>query len=137
MTIGVNFASPVGQLRALIPDIELLPDPTDPSKMEYVFSDEHLSALIALNNGNIRLAYSDVLYALGTVEALVSKVIKTEDLQTDGAKLMTQFRMQAAEVRRQAKAEDENIGGLILVEGHTPHRHPELSPFLFPWGVCS
>ena len=43
---------------------------------------------------------------LATSETLISKVIRTDDLQTDGAKLGAELRAQAKELQDQAEKEE-------------------------------
>lgn len=138
----INPNSPVWQLRTLIPDVEKLRVPGTLNEYSYIFPDEMLETYLQINNGNLRLALSDAYYALGSSEAMISRVIKTEDLQTDGAKVMQQFRMQADQIRRQAKSEDVAIGGTVFIDGETLGGcgRPELGPpptYLYSdMGVC-
>lgn len=102
-----DYSTPVWQVRALVPDIEKVPNPNRPfDSAEYLFSDEHLLALLELNSGNVRLAAADACEALGTSEGYIAKVIKTEDLATDGAKLMQAFLARAKQLRAYALDED-------------------------------
>lgn len=102
----VNYETPVGQMRALIPDVEQLPNMVDPTKEpEYMFADDHLLSFLTLENNNVKRAAALACETLGTSEALVAKVIKTEDLQTDGAKVMGQFLARARQLR--ASADDD------------------------------
>lgn len=116
-----DFTTPVWQVRALIPDIEKVPNPNRPySDPEYLFSDEHLQALLDLNNGSVRLAAADACEALGTSEGFIAKVIKTEDLQTDGAKLMAQFLARARQLRLRADREEalDDVDGFDIIPYH-------------------
>src|SRR5690606_19035181 len=85
-----DFASPIGRIRALIPDVEQV-DYSDEGTAQYLFSDAHLSGLYAISSGNdparLYRAAASALRALAVSEGLIQKVIRTEDLQTDGAKL--------------------------------------------------
>lgn len=113
-----DYATEVGKLRALIPDVEELPNPNDPyGPHSYLFEDAHLEAILSVNNGNLRLAAADACEVLGTSEGYIAKVIKTEDLQTDGAKLMGQFLVRARELRRRAREEEasEDVDGFDIV----------------------
>lgn len=71
----------------------------------------------------IRAAAADVLDAIATSEALVGKVIRSQDVTTDGAKLAAELRAQAANHRalaaaEQAAAEAEDDPGLVVLEFH-------------------
>lgn len=117
-----DYSTPVWQVRALIPDIEKVPNPNRPfSAAEYLFGEEHLLALLELNGGNIRLAAADACEALGTSEGYIAKVIKTEDLATDGAKLMQAFLARAKQLRAYALNEDalDGVDGFDLIP-YTP-----------------
>lgn len=83
-----------------IDDVRLLMADTDPAKR--IFSSRQISRFLALNNGNVRRAAAQALDVIASSEVMVSKVIKTQDLQTDGAKVAEALRKQAAELRRQA-----------------------------------
>ena len=112
-----DFTSEVQRVRAFIPDIEKLQNPNRPgSDPEYIFSDEHLRAFLDENGGNVKLAAADACEVLGTSEALILKVITTEDLSTDGAKLMNAYIIRAQQMRNAAKTQIENEdGGFTIV----------------------
>lgn len=102
-----DYSTAVGQTRLLIPDtepLENLKDPLDPAS--YIFSDSQIQAFISLYNGNVKRAAAQAKLVLATSEALISKVIKTDDLMTDGAKLGAELRAQAAELRKEADQDD-------------------------------
>src|SRR5690625_2724149 len=77
-----------------------------------MFEDTQLEGLLELNNGRVRLAAADAVEAIAFSEALISKVITTEDLQTDGAKVATAMLAKARQLRdaddhhRRRKASD-------------------------------
>ena len=85
-----DYTTAVGQVRLLIPDTEQLG-----SVPEYVFSDPQIQAFLALYSNNIKRAAAQAKLVLATSEALINKVIKTDDLSTDGAKLAAELRAQA------------------------------------------
>lgn len=95
----------VQQLRYLIPDIEEI-DWEDTGTPSYLFSDEHLASLLELNNGRVKRAAADAISAIAVSEALISKVIKTEDLQTDGAKVATALFARARQLREDDREDD-------------------------------
>jgi len=102
-----NFATALGQVRALIPDIEQLEDQTDPTAdPQYIFSDAVLNAYLAIYNDNIKRAAAQAKLVLATSEALISKVIKTYDFSTDGAKLGAELRAQAKMLQDEADKDD-------------------------------
>lgn len=102
-----DYSTAVGQVRLLIPDVEQLDNPKDPSAdPQYIFNDDQIQAFIGLYNDNVKRAAAQAKLVLATSEALISKVIKTDDLSTDGAKLGAELRAQAAELRKEADADD-------------------------------
>jgi len=102
-----NFATALGQVRALIPDIEQLEDQTDPTATpQYIFSDAVLNAYLAIYSNNIKRAAAQAKLVLATSEALISKVIKTYDFSTDGAKLGAELRAQAKMLQDEADKDD-------------------------------
>lgn len=105
----IDYTSPVGQVRVLIPDLRKLEDLRDLRKeARYLFTDEEISAFLAVNNGNVKLAAADACDAIGTDRALQLLVLKTDDKQTDGAKLLSAFVARARQLRTQAKEDAES-----------------------------
>lgn len=107
-----DFSSELGRLRALIPDVDQT-DFTDSGEPSYIFSDLHLNAYLALYSSTksqvakVKRAAASAITAIATSEALISKVIRTEDLQTDGAKLATALLSAAGRLNREADADEE------------------------------
>lgn len=103
----IDFSSPVGQVRVLIPDLRKLEDLRDlRNEPRYLFADEEIEALLAVNGGNVKLAAADACDAIGMDKALQLLVLKTDDKQTDGAKLLAAIVGRGRQLRAQAK-EDE------------------------------
>lgn len=98
-----DYSSVVGQIRLLIPDTEQLGDLSDPTATaSYLFSDAQIQAFATLYSNNVKRAAAQAKLVLATSEALISKVIRTDDLQTDGAKLGAELRAQAAQLVSEA-----------------------------------
>ena len=105
----IDFSSPVGQVRVLIPDLRKLEDLRDlRNEPRYLFADEEIKALLAVNSGNVKLAAADACDAIGMDKALQLLVLKTDDKQTDGAKLLSAIVGRARQLRAQAKEDEEN-----------------------------
>lgn len=105
----IDFSSPVGQVRVLIPDLRKLEDLRDlRNEPRYLFADEEIEALLAVNSGNIKLAAADACDAIGMDKALQLLVLKTDDKQTDGAKLLAAIVGRARQLRAQAKEDEVN-----------------------------
>ncbi len=102
-----NYATAIGQVRLLIPDTEQLDDPgTSTVDAAYIFSDSQIQAFLSLYASSVKRAAAQAKLVLATSETLISKVIRTDDLQTDGAKLGAELRAQAKELQDQAEKEE-------------------------------
>lgn len=105
----IDFSSPVGQVRVLIPDLRKLEDLRDlRNEPRYLFADEEIEALLAVNSGSVKLAAADACEAIGMDKALQLLVLKTDDKQTDGAKLLSAIVGRAKQLRAQAREDEEN-----------------------------
>lgn len=105
----IDYASPIGQVRVLIPDLRKLEDLRDlRNEPRYLFTDDEILAFLAVNNGNVKRAAADACDAIGMDKALQLLVLKTDDKQTDGAKLLDAIVKRAKTLREQAKEDDEN-----------------------------
>ena len=89
----------IGMVRLLITD-------TDPARP--IFSDDSaITAFLTLNDSDVRLAAAQALDVMATNEAMVLKVIRNMDLQTDGARVADSLRVHASVLRQQAAADSE------------------------------
>ena len=105
----IDYTSSVGQVRVLIPDLRKLEDLRDlRNEPRYLFTDDEILAFLAINNGNVKLAAADACDAIGMDKALQLLVLKTDDKQTDGAKLLSAIVGRARQLRAQAKEDEEN-----------------------------
>ena len=103
----------IDRVRHLIGDL----DPDDQA-----LTDAQLQVYLDLA-GDVRLAAADALDVIATSETLVGKVIRTQDLQTDGPKVAASLRAHAATLRDQARADDEVDIFDVVYPG--PLRRPE------------
>ena len=113
-TIEVDTMPPATEAQD---DVRLLI--ADTSSANRMFSTRQIAQFLRLNAENTRRAAAQALDVLASNEALVSKVIRTQDLQTDGAKVADALRKQASELRRQAdQGEDDSADstGFEIVE---------------------
>jgi hypothetical protein len=105
-----DFTTARGQVRAQIPDVEQV-DFSGEGVPEYIFSDDHIDAFLALSRGGtlarIKRAAAKAMRAVGNSEGLIQKVIRTEDLQTDGAKVQQAFLTAARDLENEAAQDDE------------------------------
>lgn len=102
-----DFTSPIGQLRALISQTEQYKDPLNPdAAADYLMSDKQLQSYIAINHDKLYAAAADALTAIAVNENLISKKIRTEDLQTDGPAVANSL-LAAAKVFRDRQADED------------------------------
>ena len=105
----IDYTSPIGLVRVLIPDLRKLEDLRDlRNEPRYLFTDDEILAFLAVNGGNVKRAAADACDAIGMDKALQLLVLKTDDKQTDGAKLLDAVVKRAKALRQQAKEDDEN-----------------------------
>jgi hypothetical protein len=103
----------VDMVRLLIADTT-----TDPATR--LFRDDQLDALLGLE-GNVKLAAAQALDTIAVSEVLISKVIRTQDLQTDGAKVAAELRARAAGLRQQvADGVGDDSAGFDIVDFTDP-----------------
>lgn len=93
--VTVDPTTDLGVVRLLISDTDV----TGP-----VFTDAEITAFLTLEGGNTRLAAAQALDTIASNEVMISKVIRTADLQTDGSKVAAELRARASGLRAQAAA---------------------------------
>ena len=103
------------QTRALLADF-------DPDRR--LLTDEQVKAYLDLNGGRPRRAAADALDAIAVSELLASKVIRTQDLQTDGAKISAELRARAALLRQQDADETDDADQVFDVVPVGTQRRP-------------
>ena len=118
----IDYTSPIGQVRVLIPDLRKLEDLRDlRNEPRYLFTDDEILAFLAINNGNVKRAAADACDAIGMDKALQLLVLKTDDKQTDGAKLLDAIVKRAKTLREQAKEDDENnLSFDVIIPSYDP-----------------
>lgn len=98
MPINTDPTTDVGMVRLLITDL----DAAAP-----LFTDDQITAFLTLEGSDVRYAAAQALDTIASSEVLVSKKIRTQDLQTDGPAVSADLRARASELRRQS---DEGTG---------------------------
>lgn len=83
--------------------VRLLIADTDPAGR--LFRVDELADFLAME-GHVKLAAAQALGVIASSEVLKSKVIKTQDLSTDGAKVAAELRARAADLRQQVSDGD-------------------------------
>lgn len=103
-----DITTDAGKVRLLISDTNMATP---------VFGDTEIDTFLELEGSNVRRAAALALDTIASNEAQVLKVIRILDLQTDGAKLSTELRARAADLRTQADdALDSDDGGFEIAE---------------------
>ncbi len=109
--------TPEGQVRLLLNDVDASP----------VFTDDEITAFLAIEGGNVKRAAAQAIDTNADNEVLASKVLRTQDLQTDGAKLADALRKRAQSLRDQAIADEQAEGYFEIVDTIPRDCRPELS----------
>lgn len=118
-----NYSTPLGQLRALLSQTKQYIDPANPTApADYLIPDDQLNAYLAINGSSLYAAAADALLAIATNESLISKKIRTEDLQTDGPAVAGELRRTAEVFSQRAKdaAELIDLDGSFEVIDYVP-----------------
>lgn len=115
-TITTDPTTAIGKIRLLITDLDLVSP---------LFSDAQINAFYAMNGSNVRLGAAQALDAIATSEVLISKAIKTLDLETNGPAVAAELRNQAKTLRATAGDYDAdgNLFGMLIVD-FVPYRWP-------------
>lgn len=106
MAFTYDLSNSIGKVRLLIPDTQ---------ETTAVFSDEEITAFLALESASVRRATALALETIASNEALTLKVVRLLDVQTDGAKLADSLMKRAATLRQQA-LEDDGLAGFTQWE---------------------
>lgn len=93
------MATEIEKVRVLIPDTEAVFNGAT------LFSDTEIDTYLEVAGGSVLRAAGFALMAISTSEAMISKVIKTQDLGTDGAKVAEAMRKNAEAYFARADAE--------------------------------
>lgn len=124
-------AEEIKQVRTLIPDTDAI---YGAGEDEHLFSDEEISTFIAVAGGSILRAAGLAMIAVGNSEALIEKVIVTQDLETDGSKLQDKWRLSGLALLKQSQADDMFDGFHIINYREGWRRGGELvEPFDGTW----
>lgn len=118
------MATDIQKLRILIPDGEQIYDG------DYLFSDADLTILVETARGSVLRAAGYAKIAIGDSEALISKVIQTQDLRTNGAAVAEAFRKSGEALLKRADEEDQLDNGFYFnIVFFDPGHPPELTEF--------
>lgn len=100
----------------------------------WVFTDEEIEAFLTLEGASVKRAAAQAIDANATNMALASRVLKTQDVATDGAKLADAMRAHAKALRDQADIADDDGDGFFfdIVGLDTCETGPELTGRQYP-----
>lgn len=105
--MAIDYGTDAGRVRLLIPDVD---------ETALLFTDEQVAAFLAMEGG-VKKAAALALETAASSEVMVSKVIRTQDLTTDGARVSDALLKRAASLRQQADDEaDLDEGGFAIVD---------------------
>ena len=123
MSNNYNPTTDAGLVRLLLNDVSA----------PWIFSDGEITAFLTLEGDNVKRAAAQAIDTNADNEALASKVLRSQDLQTDGAKLADSLRKRAASLRAQADADEESGDSFYfdVVELESPN-DPELTGRQWP-----
>lgn len=121
--LGVKYATVIvavpPPMTTSIRRVRLLIADTDPANR--LFRIDQIQDFIDIEGSNVKLAAATALETIARSEVLISKVITTQDLSTDGAKVAAELRASAAELRRQVDTgEGDSDTGLDIVDFEDP-----------------
>lgn len=94
------MATDIEKVRVLIPDTELVFDGAT------LFSDADITTYLEIANNSPLRAAAYAVNAIATSEAIISKVIRTQDLQTNGAALASALLKHAEWLNARADKEE-------------------------------
>ena len=90
----------VEQVRLLIPDVDTA---------DLIFTDEQIEGYLGIaRGGSVLRAAALAMRAIANNQVLLLKVVRTDDLQTDGAKVSDALRKSANDLEAQADGADDS-----------------------------
>jgi len=97
-----DYETEIGKVRLLIPDVD---------EDTQIFDDNQIAAYISMaRHENIFRAAALAVEAIAGSEVMVSKVIRTQDLSTDGAKVSDALLRRAEALRKRGDEDDDEDG---------------------------
>lgn len=84
---------------------------TDVDAANPIFTDAEMDAFMSLEDSNIKRSAALALETIARNQVLVLKVIRLLEIQTDGASVARELRMQADNLRAQALADEARTDG--------------------------
>lgn len=117
-------------VRVLIPDTDAV---FGENGDEYMMSDEQIDAFLTVAGGSVLRAAGLACVAVASSEAIISKIIKTQDLSTNGAQIADALRENGKVLLARADKEeqDSDFAFFQVIDYPVGHYRPELTER--PW----
>jgi hypothetical protein len=121
--LGTKYATVIASvpppMTTSVRRVRLLIADTDPANR--LFRVDQIQDFLDIESASVKLAAATALETIARSEVLISKVIRTQDLSTDGAKVAAELRASAQEIRRQVETgEGDADSGFDIVEFQNP-----------------
>lgn len=122
--------TPEETTRLLIPDLGTAPD--------QIFTDDQISGFLALYADSVRRAAAAAIDTIANNEALLYKVVRTDDLSVNGAQTADALRKRANSLRAEADSDDAAAldEGFALIFADGCWVVPEASATPYVRAVC-
>ncbi len=120
--MAIDFTTDVGRVRLLLNDVD---------EANLVFTSAEITAFLAIEGGNVKLAAAQAIDTNASNEALASKVLKDHQISTDGAKVADALRKHAASLREQVLVNDDD--GYFEVIDFTTTTPEGTEPIITGW----
>jgi hypothetical protein len=117
--VATDYTSARGQVRLLISDV---------NEGNFLIADDQIDGYLAIESGRVKRAAARALDAIATSEVLISKKIRTLDLQTDGPAVAAELRALAKQLRDEDDQDgDEGPWAVDVVpfDPLAPYRSPQ------------
>ena len=101
-TYDATLSTDLSKVRLLATDV----DAANP-----IFTDEEIGAFMAMEGSNLKRSAALALETIARNQVLVLKVIRLLEIQTDGASVARELRMQAEKLREQADRDEASSDG--------------------------
>lgn len=110
--MAIDYTTDIGRVRLLATD-------TDESNF-FLFSDDQISAFLALEGGDVRLAAAQALDTISSSKALLAKKAKVGNLQLDQTSVAKDLHTRAESLRAQARSGSDPTAAVIDVIDFDP-----------------
>jgi hypothetical protein len=130
--VPVDYGTPVGQVRLLIPDVAT-DDGTN--NTDYLISDGAIQGALSLYASSVRRAAAALIDAIANDEALTYKITKTDDLSINGTAVAEALRRRAESLRSEADQFEDVPDGFQMVYPYPEETWVVPETTTVPWPV--